>query len=223
MTELTQGPGKDYFRPNFWPNTPDINPWSLQSGHEPTFLVRYFMAATLSANYGLYGPVFEYMVHEANPGKEEYWDSEKYEVRHWDWTLRNKLTHVITKVNQIRKDNPALHSTYNFENCSVENDQLFAWFKQDPTGENNLLFVVNLDPYYTQSGWVQVPLNKLGIHEGTGISGPRPDLRQQLYLGQGMELCGIKSICPAISPFQNRKITGYEPFEYSRHLGNPFR
>lgn len=166
MEELTQGPGKDYFRPNFWPNTPDINPWSLQSGHEPQFLTRYFMAATLSSNYGLYGPVFEYMVHEAVPGKEEYWDSEKYEVRHWDWTKRNKLTHVITKVNQARKDNPALHTTNNFELCEIDNEHLFAWFKQDSTGQNNLLFVVNLDPYYAQSGWIQVPLKKLGLTEG---------------------------------------------------------
>lgn len=166
MTELTQGPGRNYFRPNFWPNTPDINPWNLQSGHEPIFLTRYFMAATLSSNYGMYGPVYEYLVHEANPGKEEYWDSEKYEVRHWDWEKRNKLTHVITKVNQIRKENPALQTTWNFELCKIENENLFAWFKQDTTGKNNLLFVVNLDPFYTQSGWVQVPLDKVGLHPG---------------------------------------------------------
>jgi starch synthase (maltosyl-transferring) len=85
MTELTQSEMKYYFRPNFWPNTHDINPPLLQSGHEPNFLIRYFMAATLSSNYGIFGPTFEYMVHEVFPGKEEYWNSEKYEIKHWDW------------------------------------------------------------------------------------------------------------------------------------------
>ena len=85
MTELTQGEMKDYFRPNFWPNTHDINPYSLQSGNEAAFIFRYFMAATLSSNYGIFGPVYELMYHEPYPGKEEYLNSEKYEVRYWDW------------------------------------------------------------------------------------------------------------------------------------------
>ena len=164
LVELTEGPGRDYFRPNFWPNTPDINPWQLQSGHEATYIVRYAMAATLNSNVGIYGPVYEYMVHEAVPGKEEYWDSEKYEIRHWNWEKRNKLTHVITKVNQARKDNPALQTLHNISFCALENDQLLAWFKQ--TGDNSLLMVANLDPYHTQSGWVQVPLAKIGLREG---------------------------------------------------------
>jgi len=167
MRELTEGPGREYFRPNFWPNTPDINPWNLQGGNEATFLARYFLAATLNSNYGMYGPVYEYLVHEAVPGKEEYKDSEKYEVHHWDWDKRNKLTHVMTKVNQIRKENAALQSLLNFQLCHIENDHLIAYFKQDPATGNALLMVVNLDPYYTQTGWVQVPLDKLGISEGT--------------------------------------------------------
>lgn len=167
MRELTEGPGREYFRPNFWPNTPDINPWNLQGGNEATFLARYFLAATLNSNYGMYGPVYEFGVHEAVPGKEEYKDSEKYEVRNWDWSIRNKMTHVITKVNQARRENPALQSFLNFQLCHIENDNLLAWFKHDEATGNAMLMVVNLDPYYTQSGWVQVPLYKMGISEGT--------------------------------------------------------
>lgn len=166
LTELTQTERKEYFRANFWPNTPDINPWNLQGGHEPNFLTRYFMAGTLSSNYGMYGPVYEQMVHAAVPGKEEYWDSEKYEIRHWDWERQNKLTHIITLVNQARKNHPALQRTNNIRFLNVENEHLFAWFKQDATGQDNVLMVVNLDPYYTQSGWIQLPLDLLPMNAG---------------------------------------------------------
>ncbi|MEM0999454.1 MAG: alpha-1,4-glucan--maltose-1-phosphate maltosyltransferase [Bacteroidota bacterium] len=166
LTELTQGPGRDYFRANFWPNTPDILPWALQSGQEPVFLTRLFMAGTLNSNYGLYGPVYEFMVHEAVPGKEEYWDSEKYEIRHWDWEKRNKITHVMTRMNQARKDNPALQAMHNLQFCTVENENILAWYKSDSAADNHLLMVVNIDPYYTQSGWVQTPLSAIGIAPG---------------------------------------------------------
>ncbi len=161
ITELSQGPGRHYFRPNFWPNTPDINPYILQGGNENLFLSRYFMAATLSSNYGMYGPVFEFMDHEALPGKEEYMNSEKYEARHWDWEKTNKLTQLITNVNGIRKANPALQHTENIHICPIENDYLFAYFKYDSEDNNYLLCVVNLDAYSTQSGWVQVPMHLL--------------------------------------------------------------
>lgn len=161
MNELTKGDGKEYFKPNFWANTPDINPVSLQSGKQAAFLTRYFMSATLSSNYGMYGPVLEYMVHEQLPPKEEYMDSEKYEVKHWNWHIENKMTEVIRKVNKARKENPALQDTNNFEACAIENDQVFAYFKQDESQENNFLMVVNLDPDHKQGGWVRLPLEKL--------------------------------------------------------------
>ena len=106
------------------------------------------------------------LVHDAVPGKEEYWDSEKYEVRNWDWEKRNKITHVMTKMNQARKENAALQSMHNISFCSVENENLLAWYKSDPKTDNHLMMVVNLDPYYTQSGWVQTPIKELGIAEG---------------------------------------------------------
>jgi starch synthase (maltosyl-transferring) len=161
LTELTQTDMKYYFRPNFWPNTHDINPYMLQSGHEPLFLIRYFMAATLSSNYGLFGPVYEQMEHEAFPGKEEYLNSEKYEVRYWDWNKETKLTYLIREVNRIRKENSALQFTNNLHLCTIQNDQLMAYLKTHPNG-NRILCVVNLDGYGRQSGMVQVPLGLIG-------------------------------------------------------------
>jgi starch synthase (maltosyl-transferring) len=166
LTELTQGPGREYFRANFWPNTPDILPWHLQNGNEATYLVRYFMAATMSSNYGLYGPVFEFLVHEAVPGREEYYDSEKYEIRNWDWEKRNRITYVMTKVNAIRKAHAALQHMHNVQMCSIENEHIIAYLKYDIATDDALLVVVNLDPHYVQSGWVQVPLQKLGLAAG---------------------------------------------------------
>jgi len=164
MNELTQGEMKDYYRPNFWTNTHDINPYGLQSGNEISFIIRYFMAATLSSNYGIFGPVYELMYHDPYPGKEEYLNSEKYEVRHWDWSARNRLTDVITKVNAARKVNPALQHTNNIRFCETYNDQLMAYYKR--TGDNHILCVVKLDPYSKQFGHIQVPLWELGVEPG---------------------------------------------------------
>lgn len=161
MHELTNSPMREYFRPNFWPNTHDILPYILQSGHEPQFIVRYFLAATLSSNYGIFGPTYELMVNAALPGKEEYLDSEKYEVRHWNWEHRNKLMHVMMHVNKARKENEALQHTNNYQSCAVDNEQLMAWVKT--YGNNRILCVANLDTYNKQSGWVNLPLHELGI------------------------------------------------------------
>ncbi|AKD57139.1 alpha-1,4-glucan--maltose-1-phosphate maltosyltransferase [Spirosoma radiotolerans] len=161
MTELTQGEMRHYFRPNFWPTTHDINPYSLQSGHEPQFLIRYFMAATLSSNYGIYGPSFELMEHIPFPNKEEYLNSEKYEIRLWDWDKTNKLTYLITLVNRIRRENAALQTTNNLTFCTVSDDAIMAYLKI--TGGNRLLIVVNTDAYQRRAGMVQVPIWQLGI------------------------------------------------------------
>jgi starch synthase (maltosyl-transferring) len=164
MTELTQSEMKDYFRPNFWPNTHDINPYMLQEGNEAAFIFRYYMAATLSSNYGIFGPSYELMYHEPYPGKEEYLNSEKYEVRYWDWEKRNKLTDVITRVNAARKANPALHETNNISFCDIANDNILAYYKKSK--DNHILCVVNIDPYNKQGGYVKVPLQELGLVNG---------------------------------------------------------
>lgn len=159
MTELTQEEMRYYFRPNFWPNTHDINPPFLQTGHEPNFLIRYFLAATLSSNYGIFGPTFEYMVHEAFPGKEEYWNSEKYEIKHWDWEQTNKLIYVITQVNRARKENVALQHTNNLTFCEVYDEQLMAYLKIQ--GDNQILCVVNLDGYNRRGHMIKIPIQKI--------------------------------------------------------------
>ncbi|MBT8204321.1 MAG: alpha-1,4-glucan--maltose-1-phosphate maltosyltransferase [Eudoraea sp.] len=166
LVELTQSEMKEYYRPNFWPNTPDINPYHLQGANEAMHLARYALAATLCGNIGIYGPVFEYMVTDAMPGKEEYLNSEKYEVRHWDWNTENKLTHLISRINKFRKENPALQQTNNVQFCHIENDHLIAYHKWNDDRSDELLMVVNLDPYYTQTGYVQLPLASLGIATG---------------------------------------------------------
>lgn len=161
MTELTAGEMRYYFRPNLWPTTHDINPYLLQSGHEPQFLIRYFLAATLSSNYGVYGPSFELMEHIPTPGKEEYLNAEKYEIKLWDWDKTNKLTYLITLVNRIRRENAALQQTNNLTFCRIDDDQILAYLKA--TGINRLLIVVNLDAWNRRWGMVQVPIWQLGI------------------------------------------------------------
>ncbi|MCU0446345.1 MAG: alpha-1,4-glucan--maltose-1-phosphate maltosyltransferase [Microscillaceae bacterium] len=162
MIELSQGLGKEYFRPNFWPNTPDINPWDLQDGNEAKFLFRYFMAATLSSNYGMYGPVYEYMIHAPYPFKEEYLDSEKYEVKNWDWTKTNTLIELIKRTNKARQENAALQETNNITMCNIDDEQMIAYFKQTEDKSNSLFMVVNMDPYNQRWARVQLPLHLLG-------------------------------------------------------------
>ncbi len=169
LNELTKTNLKYYFRPNFWPNTPDINPFHLQYGNESLHLQRYALAATMSSNIGVYGPVFEQMVNAGVAGKEEYKDSEKYEVRHWDWHKENKITEVITLINKARNTSEALQQTNNIEFLEIDNDQLIAFYKWNFDNTDKKLIVVSLDPHYSQKGWVKVPLHKWGIHEGHPI------------------------------------------------------
>lgn len=163
LEELSRGEMAQYFRPNFWPNTPDINPVPLQGAKDALYLTRYFMAATLSANYGFYGPVYEFMIGDPMPGKEEYIDSEKYEVRHWDWNKTNKLTELIRRVNKARRENKALQRTNNIHFCHIDNEHVLAYLKVSDDRHNAILSVVNLDQHGTQGGLVQLPLHLLGL------------------------------------------------------------
>jgi starch synthase (maltosyl-transferring) len=164
FTELSSGPGRHYFRPNVWPNTPDILHEALQSGLRSVFASRLVLAATLSANYGIYGPAYELMESAPrDPGSEEYRDSEKYQLRHWELDRPDSLSPLIARVNRIRNDNPALQSDHSLKFCPVDNDRLIAYVKHDAASNNIVLTVVNLDPYNTQSGWVDLDLGPLGI------------------------------------------------------------
>jgi len=162
VTELTQSEQKEFYRPNFWPNTPDINPYALQGGNEAVHLQKYFLAATLSSSVGIYGPVFEYMVSAAIPGKEEYLDSEKYEFTKWDWNKTNKLTTVISRLNHIRKERPSLQQTNNIIFCDTTSEEIIAYYKFDDDKEDETLMIVNLDPYYPKQATVRLPLEYLG-------------------------------------------------------------
>lgn len=175
VEELTQSEQKEFYRPNFWPNTPDINPFALQNGNESVHLQKYFLAATLSSSVGIYGPVFEYMVSTPMaPGKEEYLDSEKYEYFKWDWEKQNKITTLITRINRIRKEQSSLQQTNNIIFCNTNSDQILAYYKFDDDKENQTLMVVNLDSYNTSRGMIQLSnelLAKLPIHIDDLITG----------------------------------------------------
>ena len=170
MTELTQSDQREYMRPNFWPNTPDINPYHLQGANESKYLQRYVLAATLSSNIGIYGPVFEQQIDDAIPGKEEYYMSEKFEVKHYNWDVQNKLTSIISKVNAIRHQHEALQQTNNIKFCHIENDNLLAFYKWNDSKTDELLIIISLEQYYAQQGTVQLPLQDLGIHSGQQIT-----------------------------------------------------
>jgi starch synthase (maltosyl-transferring) len=169
VEELTKTNQADFYRPNFWPNTPDILPYALQSGNESVYLHKYFLAATLSSSIGIYGPVYEYMVSEAMPGKEEYFNSEKYEFYNWDWSVQNKLITIITRLNRIRHEQPSLQQTNNIQFCNTDNDQVLAYYKFDDEKLDETLMICSLDPYYAKQTWVQLPLQDLGIQPGQTI------------------------------------------------------
>ena len=163
LTELTQSDAREFFRPNFWPNTPDILPEHLQYGGRSAFMMRLVLAATLSSSYGIYGPAFDLCVGEALPGKEEYLHSEKFELKTWDWDAPGNLKDFIARVNKIRRENIALQDLWNLEFCDVDNENLLFYAKATPDLSNVLLIVINLDPAHTHTGWVTVPVDELGI------------------------------------------------------------
>ncbi len=166
MHELTQTEMREYYRPNFWPNTPDILPVPLQNSGEAPTITRLIMAATLSSNYGLYGPVYEFGVNTPHPGKEEYTDSEKYEIKHWDWHKQTRVKEIITNINRIRKENAAFHTTWNIHFAESNNDQILAYGKADKANQNIMFMAVNLDEHNVQEAMVKVPIAQLGILPG---------------------------------------------------------
>jgi starch synthase (maltosyl-transferring) len=164
LTELTQTPVKDFFRPNFWPNTPDILHEYLQKGGRPAFMARLVLAATLCSSYGIYGPAFELFENTPRePGSEEYLNSEKYEIKHWDIGRQDSLKDFIGCVNRIRHENPSLRRNRNLWFNTVSNDQLICYSKHTDDLANIIFTVVNLDPHHTQSGTVNVPLQAWGL------------------------------------------------------------
>jgi starch synthase (maltosyl-transferring) len=164
FTELTRTEVKEYFRPNAWPNTPDILPELLQHGGRGAFFARLVLAATLCSNYGIYGPAYELLVSEPkDPGGEEYGFSEKYELKQWNLDQRDTLSEVIALMNRIRRENRALQSNDTLRFHPTDNEMLICYSKQDEASGNTIVCVVNLDPGTVQSGWIDLPLEDLGV------------------------------------------------------------
>jgi len=164
VTELTRGEPAEFFRPNFFANTPDILPEYLQFGGRPAFQVRLVLAATLAASYGIYSG-FELCESEALPGTEEYRDSEKFQVRPRDWQAPGNLRDLVRRMNEIRRDNPALQRNGGLAFHEVDNEQMLFYSKRSADGANVILVVANLDPHNVHHGWVEVPLAELELGE----------------------------------------------------------
>lgn len=164
LTELTQTQVREFMGANLWPNTPDILPEYLQFGGRPAFMARLILAATLGPSYGIYGPSYELCESRPiAPGREEYLDSEKYEIKSWDIDQPDSLRELIGRVNQIRHENPAFRANHNLHFHEVDNEQIIAYSKSSEDRSNEVLVVVNLDPHYKQSGFITLPLEDLGI------------------------------------------------------------
>ncbi|HEX4320115.1 MAG TPA: alpha-1,4-glucan--maltose-1-phosphate maltosyltransferase [Acidobacteriaceae bacterium] len=169
LEELIQPNVSDYFQPNFWPNTPDILHKSLQEGGRPAFVQRVILAATLSANYGIYGPAYELCENApALPatGKtesEEYMDSEKYAIRQRDRDAPGALTSLITALNRIRRANTALQSNQSLHFHLADNPSLLVYSKSTRDFENTILVAANLDAFREQAGWIELDLAELGL------------------------------------------------------------
>ncbi len=216
FTELSRPPVSDFFRASLWPNTPDILPEYLQFGGRAGFAVRLVLAATLGASYGIYGPAFELM--ESRPresGSEEYLDSEKYEIRHWNRDNPASLREFIARINRIRRENAPLQSDRGLKFHAVDNENLLAYSKTRDEDADSVLVVINVDPHHVQSGWLQLDLQTLElpterpfqVHDL--LSGAR-------YLWQGPR--NYVSLDPAHAPAHifriRRRVRSEKDFDY---------
>lgn len=156
----------EFFRPNFWPNTPDILHEYLVEGGRPAHIVRLTLAATLSSAYGVYGPPFEHVDNAQHPDREEYANNEKYEIRSWNWNDPDSLQPFMQRLNRIRRENPALQHMRNLRFHDTDNPELLAYSKT--MGENRIVAVVNLDPHREQQGWLSLSPADLDLTENEG-------------------------------------------------------
>jgi starch synthase (maltosyl-transferring) len=161
--ELTRPPLFDYLRPNLFVNTPDILHEYLQTGRRAAFQIRVTLAATLSGSYGIYGPAFELCEAAACPGGEEYQDSEKYQLRHWDLERPGNIRDYLARLNEVRRGNSALTGGGPPSFYPVDNDDLIAYGRTTASGDEAVVVVVNLNPYHAQAGWVELPIEELGL------------------------------------------------------------
>src|SRR3954471_4490666 len=165
FTELTQTEMREYFRGNLWPNTPDILPLHLQEGGRPAFMIRSVLAATLSSVYGIYSG-FELCENAALPGREEYLNSEKYQFKERDWDAPGNIKDWITRLNEIRQQNRALHFYDNLQFYDAYNDAILCYGKTTPDRADIVLVVLNLDPFRRQNSYIYVPIDLFASKEG---------------------------------------------------------
>jgi starch synthase (maltosyl-transferring) len=198
FSELSQHPSREYFLPNHWPNTPDILTAFLQNGGRPAFMARVVLAATLGANYGIYGPAFEHCENvPREPGSEEYLYSEKYEVRHWDLARPDSLAPLLTRLNHARRENPALRQDWNLRFVPTDNPDLVCYGKFNDERSNVIVAAVSLDTRYMRSAFVELPLAELGIDPG------KPYQMEDLMSGQSFVWKGSRNyveLNPAVCP-----------------------
>ncbi|MPY69646.1 MAG: DUF3416 domain-containing protein [Alphaproteobacteria bacterium] len=168
LTELTRSECRHYMRPNFFVNTPDINPFYLQTGGRAGFQVRLVLAATLAGNYGIYNG-FELCEAAAIPGREEYLNSEKYEIRAWDWDRPGHIRDDVARVNRLRRQHPALRDFTNVEFYNAWNDNILYYGRRTPDRESFILVAVNLDPHAVQAADFEVPLWEFGLPDHASI------------------------------------------------------
>lgn len=170
LTELTTTECRDYMRPNFFVNTPDINPYYLQTSGRPGFRVRQVLAAGLGGNYGVYSG-FELCEGRPVPGKEEYLDSEKYEIKAWDWDRPGNIRADIALMNRLRRNHPAMQDFTNLTFHNAWNDNILYFARSTPARDDYLLFAVNLDPHNGQGASFEVPLWEFGLPNEASIDG----------------------------------------------------
>jgi starch synthase (maltosyl-transferring) len=216
FTELTRSELREYFRPNLWPNTPDILPESLQVGGRPQFMARLVLAATLSGNYGIYGPPFEHgWSAPREHGSEEYLNSEKYEIHQHDLDRPDSLRHFITRVNQVRSATPSIAHAGTLDFHTIDNESLICYSRVAPDLSDVLLVVVNLDPWHIQSGWVDFPIDRLELPSNRPYQ-MHDLLTDARYLWHGnrnyVEL--DPGVCPAHMFRLRRRTRSERDFEY---------
>jgi starch synthase (maltosyl-transferring) len=214
--ELTGTGASEFFWPNLWPNTPDILPEFLQLGGRPAFLLRLMLAATLSSSYGIYGPAFELCVNRPKePGSEEYLDSEKYEIIPWDLEQPHSIRPFITRINRIRRENPALQQTRNLVFHPVDREEILCFSKFTDDLSNIIVVAANLDPHHTHSAWLRLPFEKMGAK--TEQTYQMHDLVSDArYLWHGES--NYVELDPSVSPVQifrvRRRLRTESDFDY---------
>lgn len=203
LTELSQTPCREYLRPNFFVNTPDINPPYLQRGGRAAFMVRAVLAGTLSSVWGMYSG-FELCEATPIPGREEYLNSEKYQITAWDWDRPGNIRDTIARLNRIRRDNPALHDWWNLRFHVAHDDNVLFYGKATPNNDNIIWVAVNLDPYAVREAVIELPLQELGLGEDGVIEA------EELFAGQRLRWHGQRQnvrLDPLVNPCMIWRVT----------------